>query len=311
MNGRIQKWKCVLHSSPEGCCSAGISPVRRHPEFRARRSHRRIIGMTEFGNFLGVKNLVSREMPSVDREITSLAVLAPSPLFRSGLVALLSTMGFGSVEEATDLKELAGRTKDARRPAILLISLRQSEGDLSALIQEIKAWAPKGKVVFIAPTFDLQALSACFTAGAVGYLVENISRDALQHSLELVRAGEKIFPSALASALSIGPKASGPSETKGEQRTPPLAEQEIEILRCLAQGESNSLIGRQLGISEVEVSTHIKHLLRKLRVSNRTQAALWSVAQGLSKPLAAFDRLAETVESEEKPTSPAKKRTSP
>jgi len=251
---------------------------------------RRRIGMGESGNFLDANISESKEMAAEGKEIAALAVLAPSPLFRSGLVALLSTMGFGAVEEATDLKELAGRVQDALRPAILLIGLPQSEDDLAALIQEIQTWAPKGKVVLIAPTFDMQALIAGFAAGAVGYLVENISRDALQHSLELVRAGEKIFPSELASALAAAdaPKANRTRDTINELRNLRFTNQEIEILRCVAQGEPNSLIGRKHGISEAEVSAHIKRLLRTLRLSNRTQAALWGVARGLAHPHAAL-----------------------
>ena len=173
-----------MHPSLEGWRGVGISLARHHPEFRERRMRRRRIGMGESGNFLDAKISESKEMAAEGKEIAALAVLAPSPLFRSGLVALLSTMGLGAVEEATDLKELAGRVQDARRPAILLIGLPQSEDDLAALIEEIKAWVPKGKIVFIAPTFDMQALTACFAAGAAGYIVENISRDALHHSLQ-------------------------------------------------------------------------------------------------------------------------------
>jgi len=244
---------------------------------------RRRIGMGESGNFLDAKISESKEMAAEGKEIAALAVLAPSPLFRSGLVALLSTMGFGAIEEAADLAELAGRMRDAQRPGVLLISLPQSEDDLAALIQEIKAWAPKGKVVFIAPAFDMQALTASFAAGAAGYIVESISREALQHSLGLVRAGEKIFPSELADALSAAAaKPNATRDTIEELRNLRFTDQEIEILRCVAQGRSNSFIGRKLGISEAEVSANLKHLLRTLRLSNRTQAALWGVAHGFA-----------------------------
>jgi len=230
--------------------------------------------MGESGNFLDAKIAESKEMAAEGKEIAALAVLAPSPLFRSGLVALLSTMGFGSVEEAADLKDLAGRIKEARRPAVLLISLPQSEDDLAALMEEIKAWAPKGKVVFIAPTFDMHALTACFAAGAVGHIVESISREALQHSLGLVLAGEKIFPSELADALSAAAaKPNATRDTIEELRNLRFTDQEIEILRCVAQGRSNGLIGKKLGISEAEVSANLKHLSLSETMSGRTDGA--------------------------------------
>src|SRR5579862_8581723 len=106
-----------------------------------------------------------KEMPS-EGESGPLAVLAPSPLFRAGLVALLSAMGFAPIEEAADLNELRGRAKGNQRPKILLVSLPQKDEYLATLTEEIKAWAPDGKVVFIARTFDLHSLSACFAASA-------------------------------------------------------------------------------------------------------------------------------------------------
>ena len=232
--------------------------------------------------------------------MASLSVLAPSPLFRAGLGALLRTMGFEPVEEAADLKELKRRTTDARRAEILLISVPQTDQGLDALIQESKAWAPHAKVVLLAPALDISALSACFAAGAAGYLLENISRDGLQHSLSLVSAGENVFPSDLANALSNSTsKPSGRVNAMDQLRQLHATDREIDILRCIAKGESNSLIGRKFGISEAEVSAHIKQILRKIRVSNRTQAALWGVARGLAAPFAALTQLAENTNGEE------------
>ena len=226
-------------------------------------------------------------MPSEGEEIASLAVLARSPLFRAALVALLNVIGYARVEEAADLKELKRRVPDPECLEIFLVSLAQTEDDLAALIQKIKDWAPYGKVILLAPAFDMRAVSASFAAGAVGYIVENISRNALRHSLGLVGAGEIVLPSELASALSASSsKTSGATTTMDELRNLHATDCEIEILRCIASGEPNKLIGKKLGISQNEVSKQIKYLLRRLRVSNRTQAALWGVARGLATPFA-------------------------
>ena len=66
-----------------------------------------------------------------------------------------------------------------------------------------------------------------------------------------------------------------------------LSEREIEILRCLILGYANKVISRRLDISEATVKVHVKAILRKLRVSNRTQAAIWAVKRGLEAHLAA------------------------
>jgi two-component system nitrate/nitrite response regulator NarL len=217
----------------------------------------------------------------------SLAVFDPSPLFRAGLAALVSTMGFDPVEEAADLKDLMRREDDATRPDLMLIGLPQRLADLPTLMQEVKDWAPNARVVFIAQTLDPAALTACFAAGASGYLVESISREGLKHSLRLVSAGENVFPSELASALSTSRFAArGSPDVRSDLRDLHVTDREVDILRCLANGDSNSGIAKRLGISETSVSADIRHILRKLRVSNRTQAALWAVAKGLAAPYA-------------------------
>jgi two-component system nitrate/nitrite response regulator NarL len=238
--------------------------------------------------------------------MASLAVLVLNPLLRAGLAALLRTMGFEPVQEAADLKELMRRENNDWRPQLLLVSLRQDDKRHAALMIEVRAWAPDAKVAFIAPVLDIPSLSACFAAGAAGYLLENISRDGLQHSLQLMSAGENVFPSELATMLHpsalhfrgiTSPR--GPIQTVNELRNLHATNMEINILRCVATGESNSSIARQFGISDAEVSSHMKQILRKLRVSNRTQAALWGVARGLAAPFAALTQLAENTEGEE------------
>jgi two-component system nitrate/nitrite response regulator NarL len=146
---------------------------------------------------------------------------------------------------------------------------------------------------FLAPT-------GRFTAGASGYFLQDISADGLLHSLRLVNSGENVFPSALASALSSAAKLGGHVDTADELSSLHATDLEIDILKCIATGETNSDIRKKLGISESEVSVHIKHILRKLRVSNRTQAALWAVAKGLATtPFSALTRLSRNGEGEE------------
>lgn len=224
--------------------------------------------------------------------MASLAVFDPSPLFRAGLAALMRTMGFDPVYEAADLSDLLQREGDRRpRPDLMLIGLLASPVEMASVMRQIRAWAPQTKVVVIAPNLDPAALAACFSAGAAGYLVEDISREGLKHSLLLVTAGENVFPSELASALS-GPrfKVAAPSDVKRALGDLHATDREVAVLRCLANGQSNQAIARKLGISETAVSADIRHLLRKLRVSNRTQAALWAVSKGLAPPLSDRDQ---------------------
>jgi two-component system nitrate/nitrite response regulator NarL len=217
--------------------------------------------------------------------MTSVAVFDPSPLLRAGLAALVGTMGFDPVYEAADLKDL--RRQDVHpRPDLMLIALPSSPDEIPPLMQEIRAWAPETKVVFIAGALNTPAMIASFNDGASGYLVDHISREGLKHSLLLVSAGEKVFPSDLTETLGSATfKAVGSGDVGRALRELHATDREIQVLRCLAQGQSNQAIAVKLGISETAVSSDIRHILRKLHVANRTQAALWAVAKGLAPPL--------------------------
>ena len=236
--------------------------------------------------------------------MASLAVLAPNPLFRAGLAALLNTMGFGPVEEASDLDELKKRANDRPRPDMVLVSVQQRAESPANQVQEVRSWAPDTKIVVLAPVLDVAGLSTSFAAGATGYLLENISRDGLERSLRLVAVGENVFPSDLAGVLPTSlSSGSGPVRTVGELRNLQVTDLEIDVLRGVSNGDSNGAIAKQLQISEAEVSAHIKRILRKLRLSNRTQAALWGVARGLAAPFAALTQLAESGDSDESPAN--------
>lgn len=218
--------------------------------------------------------------------MASLAVIDPSPLSCAGLAALVSTMGFEPVAQAANLDDLIQLEEGQARPELVLVGVPQQIVEIAAFIREVRAWAPAAKVVFIAPSFDVPALMASFAANASGYLTQTISREGLEHSLRLVNAGEKVFPSELARHLSTSSLAlAGSGDLRRELRQLQLTEREMEVLRRLAQGHPNPVIAAHLGISETAASTAIRHILRKLGVANRTQAALWAVAKGVAAPL--------------------------
>jgi two-component system nitrate/nitrite response regulator NarL len=215
--------------------------------------------------------------------MAALAVLCPSPLFRAGLVSLLATLGFDNVEEAATTKDLKQRLNGGPVPEILLVSLSRPIEPIANSMDEIRTLLPDAKIVFLAADLDLELLGDCFAAGASGYLLENISRGALQESLRLVRAGEKVFPSQLASLIpGFASMLNGATNGTAELRDLNFSEREIDILRCLAVGQSNKLIAKKLNIAESTVKVHLKRIMRKTRASNRTQAALWGAARGLT-----------------------------
>src|SRR4051812_43819098 len=114
-------------------------------------------------------------------------------------------------------------------------------------------------------------------AGADGYLMKDVSPEALIQSLELVMMGEKVFPTNLAAMLFDLNNASSPMNSiRG------MTPREHEILQALVTGASNKLIANRLGITEATVKVHLKTLLRKIDVNNRTQAAIWAMNNGVT-----------------------------
>ncbi len=228
-------------------------------------------------------DLRGRAVTPIDMTAVRLGVIDPSTLSRAGLVSLLRTMGFADIADTASVTEMKHAADPSKPPELLLLDLSLGPGDIAAAMCEIEACMPGCKVVFLAQTLDLAVLGACFAAGASGYLLKDISREALQGTLGLVAVGEKVFPSALALHMA------GLAEKFGERRTSGaklaagiLSEREIDILRCLVTGYPNKTIAANLSIAESTVKVHLKRILRKTRASNRTQAAIWAVENGLA-----------------------------
>ena len=148
------------------------------------------------------------------------------------------------------------------------------------------------RIAIVADHYRLNELTSAFRAGANGYFVNVITSDRFIRSLELVMMGETIFPQAFLSFLidanrphlveaSATVRNLEPILVATEDATAPLlSPQEKVILRCLIEGDSNKDIARKIDITEATVKVHVKAILRKIRVQNRTQAAVWGINNG-------------------------------
>jgi two-component system nitrate/nitrite response regulator NarL len=150
----------------------------------------------------------------------------------------------------------------------------------------------------VADHYRLDELVSAFRAGANGYFADVMTCDAFIKSMELLMMGETIFPPALSFVLAseggdLGKGVSHPGEARpGDESNqailvttddgfaPQLSPREKSILRCLIEGDSNKCIARKIDIAEATVKVHVKAILRKIRVHNRTQAAIWGVNHG-------------------------------
>ncbi len=206
-------------------------------------------------------------------------------LFREGMKRLFETTPYRVVGEAGSLREGLPSLETAdEAPDLILLDLANSGEDEIEALRTLRAGHPHVRVVVLAADLCARRLSAALGAGAHGYLMKDIACEALTQSLRLVMMGEKVFPTHLAELLISG-RGEGhgvemPARRKG------LSQREMQILRCLLSGNSNKMIANHLNITEATVKVHLKSLLRKINASNRTQAAIWALNNGIGEETA-------------------------
>ena len=202
-------------------------------------------------------------------------------LFREGLKRLLDDSPFQIVAEAGNLREAVSTVEGGMRPQLILLDLVSGGDEEAEGMRRLRANLPDARMVILTSDLCTRRLANALEAGADGYLMKDLSSDALAQSLRLVMMGEKVFPTHLA-ALLISGRVNGngtdmPVSRKG------LSQREVQILRCLLNGDSNKMIANHLNITEATVKVHLKSLLRKINASNRTQAAIWAMNNGMAE----------------------------
>jgi two-component system nitrate/nitrite response regulator NarL len=203
------------------------------------------------------------------------------PLMRAGLKAQLDGKGFAIVAEGGSLAEVCDKSASGL-PHLVVVDLSLG----LSVLGEVKASQPDARVVVLAEHAELAHLVDAFGAGADGYLLKSISTDALVESLRLVALGEKVFPGIVTNYLSMLGTGNGGGD-RLRVGDIPLSQRELDIIRHLADGRSNKTIANELSITEATVKVHLKTVLRKIGVANRTQVAIWAVQHGVVKSLSA------------------------
>ena len=210
---------------------------------------------------------------------TNTLLIGRNRLFLEGLKSLLRGSSFSVSGEVSNVGELDDY-EDGDTPELVLIELR---GDVAELVQDLQLLQDalsEVPVVVLTDEREPRTLAACLNAGAAAFLLKDISVDALIHSLKLAMLGQKVMPTELAVALINGAAGVQPVDGKAIESYG-LSDREMEILRCLVNGDANKVIANRLDITEATVKVHMKSLLRKINVSNRTQAAIWALNNGL------------------------------
>jgi two-component system, NarL family, nitrate/nitrite response regulator NarL len=247
----------------------------------------------------------------MDHKIITVLV-APKTLLREGLASLLASTHYKPAMSVSCVEELArGRTPAADKALFVVSRDALTRGGQDVMADELhllKDYHPGSRVLVLSDTFNFADVVTALRAGANGYVMNTLSSEALVKSLDLVALGETVLASEFAQAVSdmrskaleiaVPPPAPQPMTSlmtideadlpRQHYIEPALARQlssrETAILSCLVNGDSNKHIARGMGVAEATVKTHIKAILRKIRVKNRTQAAMWAYTN-LPRPM--------------------------
>lgn len=209
-------------------------------------------------------------------------VVDDQALFREGLQTLLAVQpGFEVVGEAANGQE-AVRMAARLHPHVILMDVRMPELDGVAATRQLHHAQPGCRVIVLTTFDDDEYVFEALRAGAVGYLLKDAPSEKLFEAVRAAARGESFLqPSVAAKVVAEFNRLAQRSPVKPDPLPEPLSEREIEILHLLASGASNKIISQQLFITEGTVKNHITHILAKLGVNDRTQAALKARDLGL------------------------------
>ena len=208
-------------------------------------------------------------------------------LFRRGLTALLSRdRTLQVVGDAADAGEAQRRVAELQPDLILLDNHLPGVNGVDAL-PALRQAAPGARIMMLTVSEDEADLAAALRGGACGYLLKTIEGDALVSAIQRAMRGASVIAEEMTDKLVAAYRdaAAAPAEQESAAAPSPieqLSPREREILRGIARGASNKEIARDLGIAQTTVKIHVQHVLRKLGLSSRVQAAVAATAHGLS-----------------------------
>lgn len=228
-------------------------------------------------------------MPMPTLRPVTLLVVDDHNLFRRGLVALLGQdPGLQVVGEAGDAAQ-ALRLAPALRPDVILLDNHLPGVRGVDAIRGLREVSPASRVLMLTVSEDEQDLATALRNGAQGYLLKTIDGDLLAQAIRRAAAGEPVVSPELMGKLVAAFQSQGAPEVDDAlvstlsakaqvtaESSTPLSPREEDVLREIARGASNKEIARVLDIAETTVKIHVQHILRKLGLSSRVQAAVYA-----------------------------------
>lgn len=204
-------------------------------------------------------------------------VIDDHPLFRKGVLQLLGSAPVfhlvGEASSGAEGIEMATRLV----PDLILLDLNMKDMSGIDVLKAVKTADIESRVIMLTVSDHEEDLLAALRAGADGYLLKDLEPEELLAQLQNAAAGKLVLSAYLTGLLAHALRQE--SRPKNPD-TAGLTEQERRILDNIAAGKSNKLIARELGIAEGTVKVHVKHILKKLDVRSRVEAAVLAVERG-------------------------------
>jgi DNA-binding NarL/FixJ family response regulator len=220
-------------------------------------------------------------MEPAQGETIRVLVVDDHEVVRRGLLAFLGSepdihvVGqAGGGAEALDL--LAAMESEGRRPDVIVMDLQMAPVDGIESTRQIRSLYGDMKVVALTSFAEEERVHAALQAGAAGYVLKDSDADDVAAAVRAAHRGEVQIDALVARRLM-----SSLHHPAADHPVSELTSRELDVLRLVAAGKPNKQIAAELDISERTARTHVSRILRKLRLSSRTQAALWAVREGL------------------------------
>jgi DNA-binding NarL/FixJ family response regulator len=200
-------------------------------------------------------------------------------LFRDGIVSLLKAAGKTVVGEASNGVEAIDQAMQLR-PDLVLLDIDMPEMNGIEALKQIRQKLPDTKVVMLTVSNEDDNLLKAVQAGAVGYLLKNLSADEFLSSLDGLQRGEVAMTRKTMSQM-VNALANLEQQKSEYHKQDRLTARELELLQYVSEGMSNREIAKKLHISKNTVKYHMKNILQKMNLQNRAEAAVFAVREGL------------------------------
>ena len=217
-----------------------------------------------------------------EQEVARILLIDDHPLLRRGVVQLLE------MEDDMELAGEASRAEEGIRlageldPDLIVLDLNMPGLNGHETLQRLRADGFAGRIVIFSVSDAEEDVVAALRAGADGYLVKDMEPEDLLKRMREAAVGRMVISERLTTLLvwalrhQEAPRSEGPDYAS-------LTPREKDILRLIAEGLSNKMVARRLDISDGTVKVHVKHLLKKLGVRSRVEAAVWAVQEGYAE----------------------------